>query len=71
MWLNQWIKYLGFGLIEINPFTAGVLVLSLIYGAYFTETIRGAIMAIPPGQMETGMAYGMSDCKFCVASRFR
>lgn len=54
-------QYLGFGLIEINPFTAGVLVLSLIYGAYFTETIRGAIMAIPPGQMEAGMAYGMSD----------
>ena len=61
MWLNQWTEYLGFGLIEINPFTAGVLVLSLIYGAYFTETIRGAIMAIPPGQMEAGMAYGMSD----------
>ena len=61
MWLNQWTEYLGFGLIEINPFTAGVLVLSLIYGAYFTETIRGAIMAIPPGQMEAGMAYGMSS----------
>ena len=60
MWLNQWTDYLGWGLLEIDPFTAGVLVLSLIYGAYFTETIRGAIMAIPVGQMEAGMAYGMN-----------
>lgn len=61
MWLNQWTEYLGVGLIQIEPFTAGVLVLSLIYGAYFTETMRGAIMAIPPGQMEAGVAYGMSS----------
>ena len=60
MWLNQWTDYLGLGLLEIDPFTAGVLVLSLIYGAYFTETMRGAILAIPHGQMEAGMAYGMS-----------
>ena len=60
MWLNQWTDYLCWGLLEIDPFTAGVLVLSLIYGAYFTETIRGAIMAIPVGQMEAGMAYGMN-----------
>ncbi len=60
MWLNQWTEYLGFGFMEIDPFTAGVLVLSLIYGAYFTETMRGAIMAIPQGQMEAGMAYGMN-----------
>lgn len=61
MWLNQWTEYLGVGLIQIEPFTAGVLVLSLIYGAYFTETMRGAIMAIPPGQMEAGVAYGMNS----------
>ena len=60
MWLNQWIEFFGFGQIDINPFTAGVLVLTLIYGAYFTETIRGAIMAIPSGQLEAGIAYGMN-----------
>ena len=61
MWLNQWTEYLGLGVLQIEPFSAGVLVLSLIYGAYFTETMRGAIMAIPPGQMEAGVAYGMSS----------
>ena len=61
MWLNQWTEYLGLGVLHIEPFSAGVLVLSLIYGAYFTETMRGAIMAIPPGQMEAGVAYGMSS----------
>ena len=60
MWLNQWIEFFGYGQIDINPFTAGVLVLTLIYGAYFTETIRGAIMAIPSGQLEAGIAYGMN-----------
>lgn len=44
---------------EISPFAAGVLTLSFIFGAYFTETFRGAIMAIPYGQIEAGHAYGM------------
>ncbi|ETF01153.1 histidine/lysine/arginine/ornithine ABC transporter permease HisQ [Advenella kashmirensis W13003] len=44
---------------EISPFAAGVLTLSFIFGAYFTETFRGAIMAIPYGQIEAGQAYGM------------
>jgi arginine/ornithine transport system permease protein len=47
------------GAIEIDPFTAGVLTIGFIYGAYMTETFRGAILAIPKGQMEAGMAFGM------------
>jgi len=47
------------GPIEIDPFTAGVLTIGFIYGAYMTETFRGAILAIPKGQMEAGMAFGM------------
>lgn len=46
--------------IDINPFTAGVLTLGFIYGAYFAETFRGAFMAVPLGQMEASKAYGMS-----------
>ncbi len=45
--------------LDINPFVAGVLTLGFIYGAYMTETFRGAILAIPKGQMEAAWAFGM------------
>ncbi|MEK1842439.1 MAG: ABC transporter permease subunit, partial [Pseudomonas sp.] len=45
--------------IEINPFSAGVITLGFIYGAYFTETFRGAILAVPRGQVEAATAYGL------------
>ena len=48
------------GYIDINPFIAGVCTMGFIFGAYLSETIRGAFMAIPAGQAEAGMAYGMS-----------
>ncbi|MBF7731523.1 ABC transporter permease [Pseudomonas sp. N040] len=47
--------------IDINPFIAGVGTLGFIYGAYLSETFRGAFMAIPRGQAEAGAAYGMSN----------
>jgi arginine/ornithine transport system permease protein len=49
--------------IDINPFIAGVGTLGFIYGAYLSETFRGAFMAIPKGQGEAGMAYGMSPLR--------
>jgi arginine/ornithine transport system permease protein len=45
--------------IDINPFTAGVATIGFIFGAYMTETFRGAILAVPPGQLEAGRACGM------------
>jgi arginine/ornithine transport system permease protein len=45
--------------VDINPFLAGVLTIGFIYGAYMTETFRGAILAIPKGQMEAAWAFGM------------
>jgi arginine/ornithine transport system permease protein len=45
--------------IDINPFLAGVLTIGFIYGAYMTETFRGAILSIPKGQMEAAWAFGM------------
>ena len=44
---------------DINPFLAGVLTIGFIYGAYMTETFRGAILAIPKGQAEAAWAFGM------------
>ena len=59
--LNDLAPRLGFAdAININPFVAGVVTIGFIFGAYLTETFRGAIMAIPAGQREAGMAYGMS-----------
>lgn len=48
------------GSFDLNPFLAGTLTLGFIFGAYLTETFRGAIMGIPPGQAEAGFAFGMS-----------
>ena len=45
--------------IDIEPFLAGVLTIGFIYGAYMTETFRGAILSIPKGQMEAAWAFGM------------
>jgi His/Glu/Gln/Arg/opine family amino acid ABC transporter permease subunit len=46
--------------IDINAFVAGVLVIGFIYGAYATETFRGAFQAVPKGQIEAAMACGMN-----------
>jgi arginine/ornithine transport system permease protein len=45
---------------QINPFIAGILTIGFVYGAYMTETFRGAIMSVPKGQSEAGWAFGMS-----------
>ena len=49
--------------IDLNPFVAGSMTIGFIYGAYMTETFRGAILAIPKGQMEAAWAFGMSPFK--------
>jgi arginine/ornithine transport system permease protein len=49
--------------IDVNPFVAGVVTIGFIFGAYLTETFRGAILAIPAGQREAGIAYGMSKAQ--------
>ncbi|MCA3804504.1 ABC transporter permease subunit, partial [Burkholderia sp.] len=58
--LNNVTDTLGWDQIDIDPFVAGVITLGFIYGAYFTETFRGAFLSVPRGQLEAGFAYGMS-----------
>ena len=50
-------------LVNVNGFWAGVTALSLIFGAYLTETLRGAYLAIDKGQIEAAQAYGFSRWK--------
>ncbi|MBI2750097.1 MAG: ABC transporter permease [Burkholderiales bacterium] len=58
--LNNALEWLGSeATVDINPFVAGVLTLGFIYGAYMTETFRGAMLAIPHGQAEAAWAFGM------------
>ena len=45
--------------IEISPFAAGVGTIGFIFGAYMTETFRGAFLAVPVGQIEAAKAIGM------------
>jgi len=47
------------GYFEPNAFTIGVLAVGLVCGAYSTEVIRGAIQAVPHGQLEAARALGM------------
>lgn len=57
--VNNLGKSMGWGYIDISPFIAGVLTLGFIFGAYMGETFRGAILAVPKGEIEAGYAYGM------------
>lgn len=59
-WLTTLTEAMEWDYIEIDPFSAGVITLGFIYGAYFTETFRGAILAVPRGQVEAATAYGLS-----------
>lgn len=45
--------------IVLNALTAGVMALSLNYGAYLAETIRSGMMGVPVGQREAGLALGL------------
>jgi len=46
--------------INLSPFLAGSLALGFASGAYQTEIFRGALLAVPPGQMTAARAIGMS-----------
>ena len=46
--------------ILLEPIPAAIIVFSLNEGAYCAETVRAALEAVPPGQMEAGRCVGMS-----------
>ena len=53
--INPEIKF-----VDIPPFWAGSFAISLIIGAYATETFRGAFQGVDPGQSKAARALGMS-----------
>ena len=48
------------GGVDIDPFIAGTITIGFIYGAYLAETFRGALLAIPAGQSEAALAFGLT-----------
>ncbi|MDX8000390.1 arginine ABC transporter permease ArtQ [Xenorhabdus sp. Reich] len=51
------------GNFDVSPFLCGVIALSLLYSAYASQTLRGALKAIPVGQREAGQALGLSQSR--------
>lgn len=59
--INSFAGWLGYSnYIDVSAFAAGVVALSLTFGAYATEIFRGAILAVPTNQIEAARAIGMS-----------
>ncbi|AWX13650.1 ABC transporter [Mergibacter septicus] len=46
--------------IEFSAFWCGAISLAIIFAAYASQSLRGAIQAIPKGQWESGAALGLS-----------
>ena len=51
------------GFIGLPGFFAGTLAIGLVSGAYQTEVIRGAFLAVPPGEIDAARAFGMSGAR--------
>ncbi len=60
MAVNSLTDALGLAQFDIDPMMAGIITLGFIYGAYFTETFRGAWLAVPRGQAEAATAFGFT-----------
>jgi len=62
--LYVYILFIYFGLaavlhIDLDPFTAGIVSLTLLNSAYMAEIYRAAIQAIDPGQHEAARSLGL------------
>lgn len=61
--LNKVMESMGYGIIQINPFVAGVITIGIMFGAFMAETFRGALLSVPKGQKESALALGMSPTR--------
>ncbi|WP_300730922.1 ABC transporter permease [Pseudomonas sp.] len=75
--IQLFLVYYGLGQFEVvresvlwpylrSPFWCAVLTMTLHTAAYIAEILRGAIQAIPPGEIEAARALGMSRFKTLV-----
>jgi His/Glu/Gln/Arg/opine family amino acid ABC transporter permease subunit len=59
--VNVAARALDLGYVDVSKFWAGVIAIGFIYGAYLTETFRGAYIAVPKGQAEAARSLGMKS----------
>jgi polar amino acid transport system substrate-binding protein len=60
--LQLFVLYFGLeAFVQLPAMAAAVLGLGLNYGAYESEIYRGALQAVPPGQLEAARTLGFSD----------
>ena len=75
--IQLFLVYYGLGQFEVvresvlwpylrSPFWCAVLTMTMHTAAYIAEILRGAIQAIPPGEIEAARALGMSRFKTMV-----
>lgn len=57
-WAFYVLPFLG---VELSPFVAGIAVLGLNGGAYFSEVVRAAFASVPRGQTEAAVALNLSS----------
>ena len=68
--LQLFVLYYGIaGLIQLPAFAAALLGLALNYAAYESEIYRGALQAVPDGQLEAGRILGLSERQVLVLVR--
>jgi octopine/nopaline transport system permease protein len=53
------------GYIDLPLFVTGITCIGVSTGAYNTEVIRGAVLAVPSGQIDAAKAMGMSTRQRC------
>ncbi|MEL6288224.1 MAG: ABC transporter permease subunit [Pseudomonadota bacterium] len=58
--LNRTLEAFGYRPIDISGLAAGIYVIGFVMGAYAIEVLRGAMSAVPIGQVEAAKAFGMS-----------
>jgi His/Glu/Gln/Arg/opine family amino acid ABC transporter permease subunit len=62
--LQLFVLYFGLAaLVQIPAFLAALLGLGLNYAAYESEIYRGALEAVPPGQLEAARVLGLSNAQ--------
>lgn len=61
--INRMLVGLGQPPVEISGVAAGIAVLGIVQGAYSTEVIRGAILAVPHGEIEAARAFGLGGAQ--------
>ncbi len=61
--LNTVLESAGFERVDIDGLWAGIYVIGFVQGAYSTEVLRGAFLAVPVGQIDAAKAIGMGPVK--------